>query len=83
MQRIFPAPDSFKKAGDVMSQAVYPRASKVERMPPEGKEEASGSLCKRSLPENVITVFPSSSEGRRNESCFSAVVPFNGWNQCV
>lgn len=32
-----------KKTHLVVSQIVYPRASKVERMPPLGKEEASGS----------------------------------------
>ena len=31
------------KAGDEGSQAVYPRASKVARRPPEGKLLASGS----------------------------------------
>jgi len=31
------------KAGDVGSQAVYPRASNVFLIPPFGKEEASGS----------------------------------------
>ena len=30
-------------AGDEGSQALYPRASKVLRIPPFGKEEASGS----------------------------------------
>src|SRR5215211_3283426 len=31
--------------GLVGSQAVYPRASNVERMPPDGKLDASGSPC--------------------------------------
>ena len=33
----------FTKAGEVQSQAVYPRASKVARKPPDGKLDASGS----------------------------------------
>src|SRR5262245_46209731 len=32
---------SRRNAGEVGSQAVYPRASNVARMPPEGKELAS------------------------------------------
>ena len=32
-------------AGDVGSQAVYPLASNVLRIPPFGKEDASGSCC--------------------------------------
>src|SRR5258705_4990589 len=35
--------------GLVGSHAVYPRASKVERMPPDGKLEASGSALINSL----------------------------------
>ena len=34
---------STTKAGEETSQAVYPRASNVLRIPPLGKEEASGS----------------------------------------
>ncbi len=47
------------KAGEVGSQAVYPRASKVARMPPVGKEEASGSPWISSLPENSAIAVPS------------------------
>lgn len=36
-----------------VSQTVYPRASKVVRIPPDGNEEASGSDCNNSDPENV------------------------------
>src|SRR4029450_5020514 len=39
------------KAGDVGSQAVYPRASNVTRMPPVGNDDASGSPWMSSLPE--------------------------------
>jgi hypothetical protein len=39
MLRVFP----IIKAGEVGSQAVYPRASNVFLIPPLGKEEASGS----------------------------------------
>src|SRR5437660_4019933 len=63
--------------GLVGSQAVYPRASKVDRMPPEGKLEASGSPLINSLPENSATALPSL-VGARNESCFSAVIPVSG-----
>src|SRR6266850_6415880 len=68
--------------GLVGSQAVYPRASKVERIPPDGKLEASGSPLISSLPRNSAIAVPSV-EGARNESCFSAVIPVRGWNQCV
>ncbi len=51
-------------------------------MPPEGNEEASGSPLISSLPENSAIARPSGI-GRRNESCFSAVRPVIGWNQCV
>ncbi len=39
-------------AGDVGSHAVYPLASKVLRIPPFGKEEASGSCCTNWPPPN-------------------------------
>ena len=68
--------------GLVGSHAVYPRASKVDRMPPDGKLDASGSPWINSLPENSRTALPSP-VGDRNESCFSAVMPVRGWNQCV
>ena len=51
-------------------------------MPPDGKDDASGSPCRRFLPENSATVVPSP-VGFRNESCFSAVEPVMGTNQCV
>ena len=51
-------------------------------MPPDGKLEASGSPCTSSLPENSTTALPLA-VGTRNESCFSAVMPVSGWNQCV
>ena len=51
-------------------------------MPPEGKLEASGSPRTSSLPLNSATAVPPS-VGTRNESCFSAVSPVIGWNQCV
>src|SRR5262249_37621316 len=68
--------------GLVGSHAVYPRASKVERMPPDGKLDASGSPLISSFPRNSVIGEPSF-EGERNESCFSAVMPVSGWNQCV
>src|SRR6056297_1795960 len=43
MQRVEPMPLLSMKAGLDGSHAVYPRASKVERIPPLGKLEASGS----------------------------------------
>ena len=70
------------KAGEVGSQAVYPRASNVARMPPVGNEDASGSPWISSLPENSAIAVPSP-VGAKNESCFSAVRPVSGWNQCV
>src|SRR3954451_24718655 len=68
--------------GLVGSHAVYPRASKVDRRPPDGKLEASGSPLINSFPENSATALPSG-VGFRNESCFSAVMPVSGWNQWV
>src|SRR5258706_12925636 len=55
------------QGGLVGSHAVYPRASNVERMPPDGKLEASGSPRTSSLPENSATAFPSP-VGDTNES---------------
>ena len=67
----------------MQSHAVYPLASNVARRPPEGNDEASGSPFINSLPENSIRTFPFSLGAEINESCFSAVVPVKGWNQCV
>ena len=78
MQRL----PSLIKAKEVGSQAVYPRASKVARRPPEGKEEASGSPRTSSLPEKSISTRLGPS-GVRKPSCFSAVTPVMGWNQWV
>ena len=68
---------SLMKAGEVQSQAVYPRASKVARSPPEGNEEASGSPLINSFQENSMITRPSPM-GEMNESCFSAVIPVIG-----
>ena len=54
----------------------------MARRPPEGKEEASGSPLISSLPENSIMT-PPSGAGEMKLSCFSAVMPVSGWNQCV
>jgi len=43
MHRVVEMPFLRINAGDERSQAVYPRASKVARMPPLGKLDASGS----------------------------------------
>ena len=83
MQRIVPQVDSFKNAGEVISHAVYPLASKVARRPPDGNEDASGSPLISSLPENSVSIRPDSSGWVTNASCFSAVIPVSGWNQCV
>ena len=49
--------------------------------PPEGKLDASGSPTIRLLPvRRIITLSPS---GSMKLSCFSAVRPVSGWNQCV
>ncbi|MPN18690.1 hypothetical protein SDC9_166053 [bioreactor metagenome] len=73
---------SLMNAYDVGSHAVYPRASNVARKPPEGKLDASGSPFTSSFPENSIITCPSPS-GEIKLSCFSAVIPVIGWNQCV
>ena len=51
-------------------------------MPPDGKLDASGSPLISSLPLNSATARPSAF-GVMNASCFSAVMPVIGWNQCV
>jgi hypothetical protein len=51
-------------------------------MPPDGNDDASGSPWSRFLPLNSAMVF-ASPDGTRNESCFSAVEPVMGTNQCV
>src|SRR4026208_897724 len=43
MTRVTPFGLTRSHGGDVGSHAVYPRASTVERTPPEGKVEARGS----------------------------------------
>ena len=47
-----------------------------------GSLVASGSPLINSLPENSI-ITPPSGDGVIKLSCFSAVIPVNGWNQCV
>ena len=73
---------STMKAGDDTSQAVYPRASKVLRIPPFGKLDASGSCWISNFPENRSMTFPSSPNSMK-PSCFSAVPSVSGWNQWV
>ena len=51
-------------------------------MPPDGNDDASGSPWTRFLPLNSAIVRPSP-VGARKESCFSAVEPVMGTNQCV
>ena len=48
-----------------------------------GKDEASGSPFINSFPEKLISTFPFGIGEVINESCFSAVTPVSGWNQCV
>src|SRR5262249_38613202 len=69
MHRVVPLGFSRMNAGLVGSHAVYPRASKVARMPPDGKLEASGSPLISSLPLNSASA-PPPSVGAKNESCF-------------
>ena len=69
-------------AKDVGSQAVYPLASNVALSPPDGKLDASGSPLTSSFPENSMITDPSFS-AEIKLSCFSAVIPVIGWNQCV
>src|SRR4029078_7018390 len=71
MTRVAPGDDIRSQGGLVGSHAVYPRASKVDRMPPEGKLDASGSPRTSSLPLNSATALPSP-VGERNESWVSA-----------
>ncbi len=64
-------------AGEAGSQAVYPRASNVWRMPPEGNEDASGSACDNCSPLNDSTT-ESAPACSINASCFSAVPSVSG-----
>ena len=55
-------------------------------MPPEGNDDASGSLCDSCEPENFSSTFSSPDIWVLRSmklSCFSAVSPVIGWNQCV
>ena len=55
-------------------------------MPPEGNELASGSLCQSCEPENFSSTRSSPdwvTFRSAKLSCFSAVSPVMGWNQCV
>ncbi len=70
------------KDGDEGSHAVYPLASKVFLSPPLGNEDASGSCWHSTFPVNDSMASPGP-EGWMKESCFSAVSPVRGWNQCV
>src|SRR5262245_51452377 len=58
MTSVTPLGLTSSQGGEVGSHAVYPRASKVERMPPDGKLEASGSPLISSFPENSATARP-------------------------
>ena len=51
-------------------------------LPLLGKEDASGSCCTSSLPENSSTTPPLPSCSMK-ASCFSAVPSVRGWNQWV
>ena len=58
IQSVAPTAVLFTNAGDVISHAVYPLASKVALNPPEGNEDASGSPLISSFPENSSKTFP-------------------------
>ena len=47
------------------------------------KGEASGSPLISSFPEKSMLTVPSACGAVINASCFSAVNPVSGWNQCV
>ena len=83
MQSVAPPASCLTNAGDVQSHAVYPLASNVALSPPDGNEDASGSPLINSFPEKVIRTFPLGSGAETKESCFSAVTPVSGRNQCV
>ena len=82
MTSVAPLGASRMYAGLVGSHPVYPRASNVARMPPDGKLEASGSPLMSSLPLNSARAVPVP-VGVRKLSCFSAVSPVIGWNRWV
>src|SRR5512141_2405331 len=67
MTSVVPLGVTSSQGGLVGSHAVYPRASKVERIPPDGNDDASGSPLISSLPLNSATARPSG-VGERNES---------------
>ena len=46
---------SFTNAGEVQSHAVYPLASNVARIPPDGNDDASGSPLTSSSCALVVT----------------------------
>ena len=83
MQSVAPAASCLTNAGDVQSQAVYPLASNVARRPPDGIALPAYAPFINSFPEKLISTFPFGIGEVINESCFSAVTPVSGWNQCV
>ena len=78
IQIVFP----ITNAGEEGSQAVYPLASNVFLIPQLGKLDASGSCCTKREPSKRSMLLPPCM-GSKKASCFSAVAPVNGWNQCV
>ncbi len=82
MHNVAVPPLRLMNTGLVQSHTVYPRASNVARRPPLGKLLASGSPCTSAEPGNSVMAPPCPS-GIRNASCFSAVCPVSGVNQCV
>jgi hypothetical protein len=79
--RVFELMVCLMKGGLDMSHSVYPRASNVDREPPLGNEEASGSPLMSSLPEKCRMISPSRSSDKK-ASCFSAEPAVMGKNQC-
>ena len=67
----------FKNIGELISQAVYPLASKVDLSPPLGNDEVSDSPFIKSLPENFAILVPSELIEMK-DSCFSAVNSVKG-----
>ena len=70
------------KALEAAFQKVCPCAEKVEQSPPDEKLEESASPLANSFPEKFIIILPCSFLEIKL-SCFSALIPINGWNQCV
>ena len=73
----------YKKLKKIIEEGGELDLATADTIAHEMKEDASGSPLISSLPEKLISTLPFGIGAVIKESCFSAVVPVSGWNQCV